>query len=83
MIILTKKSYSKDYILKILSSQHFYPKYYEIPAAVVLNNRHVKREVTSGIAHVKEGSLRIKVFYHKSVNALKRHDRDRIRKVVS
>ena len=59
--------------------KHFYPKYYENPAPVKLGAKYVKRDITS---HIEE-PMRIRVFYHKSLEDLKKHDRNRIKNVVS
>ena len=61
--------------------RHYTPKYYDIPPPVVLNNNRIRHHLNKrdlGPA----GPLRIRVFYHKSVDALKKRDRDRIRKLV-
>ena len=60
--------------------RHYTPKYYDIPPTVVLNNNrgHHLNKRDLGPA----GPLRIRVFYHKSVDTLKKRDRDRIRKLV-
>ena len=59
--------------------KHFYPKYYENPAPVKLGGKYVKRDLASQI----EEPMRIRVFYHKSLEDLKKKDRNRIKNVVS
>ena len=59
--------------------KHFYPKYYDNPAPVKLGGKYVKRDIASQT----EEPMRIRVFYHKSLEDLKKKDRNRIKNVVS
>ena len=71
---------SSDFQQNQHTCRHYTPKYYDIPPPVVLNNNRGKRDI--GPAGLDYNPLRIRVFYHKSVDALKKRDRDRIRKLV-
>lgn len=68
------------FVVFIEASQHFYPTYDQIPHPVKLNHHQniVKREIG-----FMEGPMRIKVFFHKSVDDLRKKDRDIVKKVVS
>ena len=62
--------------------RHYTPKYYDIPLPVVLNNNRGHHFNKRDTGPARYSPLRIRVFYHKSVDALKKRDRDRIRKLV-
>ena len=73
---------SSDFKQNQHTCRHYTPKYYDIPPPVVLNNNRGHHFSKRDTGPARYSPLRIRVFYHKSVDALKKRDRDRIRKLV-